>query len=97
MNQKVSWLVKQWGEGVAGLDNPNTDDYLRIINNGNGNIIVNSDKELKNVRLYNISGGIVAEEAPNSSECTLNGVSGLYIITATSIDGQTYHKKVLIK
>lgn len=97
MNQKVSWLVKQWGEGVAGLDNPNTDDYLRIINNGNGNIIMNSDKELKNVRLYNISGGIVAEEAPNSSECTLNGVSGLYIITATSIDGQTYHKKVLIK
>ena len=58
--------------------------------------VVNFSKEMKSVRLFDISGKLV-KRASNVSQINVSDLNGLYIINGTDKNGNSIYKKVNIK
>ena len=93
-DNRIAWLVSQWGEGV-GIEHTENDSDI-ITSPANGLIVVASYSPISNLIVSDITGKIVANENNIGNEYQLNCNSGIYIVKVTT-NGNYITKKVVVK
>lgn len=98
LNNRIAWLVQQWGEGINGIDSTQEDNSISIFSFINRNITITAPDLIKSVEIYDISGKLIIHESPHSHEwiTPYDLQQGIYIIIAkTTTD--SIHSKINIR
>lgn len=98
LNNRIAWLVQQWGEGINGIDSVQEDNSISIFSFINRNITITAPDLIKSVEIYDISGKLIIHESPHSHEwiTPYDLQQGIYIIIAkTTTD--SIHSKINIR
>ena len=89
-DNRIAWLVNQWGEGV-GVENLEHNNIV-ITSPANGLITIASDSPITGIIVSDISGKIVTSIANPGNEYQINCNSGIYIVNATTQSTSTTQK-----
>ena len=96
LTSRINWLVKQWGEGVVTVDSPKNDaEGVRVIA-ADGWVTVTGNNSIKEVIIYDISGGRVAHVQANDTEVKVPCHKGVYIVAAAT-QHELHRKKIVVK
>lgn len=96
LTNRVEWLVNQWGEGEAGINEAITTSDISIYSFSAGNITVSSDQTISGIIVSDIIGKTVLKTTPNSNICNIKLDKGVYIISAKT-DSACKQSKIIIK
>ena len=90
-DNRIAWLVKQWGEGV-GIENIENDSDIIITAPANGLITIASDSPITSIIVSDISGKVITCITNPGNEYQVNCNSGIYIVKATTQSTSTTQK-----
>ncbi len=96
LTSRISWLVKQWGEGVVGLEDAIANNVAVSVTACHGGVRVMGTEALKVVNIYDMSGRVVATANPNSEDVTVICNNGLYVVEVIT-DSDIYRHKVVVR
>ncbi len=96
LTQRIAWLVEQWGEGVAEIDNTITASNDINIASSAGAVSVSASNAIDRVAVYDLAGKLVASVAPGAENCSVECTAGLYVVEVTVSD-VTERAKVIVK
>lgn len=91
LDNRVAWLVSQWGEG-AGVDEIEVTNNVIITSPSTGLIVVASECPITALLISDISGKTIVNENNPEAEKQINCNSGIYIVRATTANGITTRK-----
>ena len=94
-NNRIAWLVNQWGEGV-GIEEIETSSDIIITSPSNGLITIASHAPITGMIITDISGKVIANEGNIGNEYQHYCHPGIYIVKATT-DNNYATKKVVVK
>ena len=94
-NNRITWLVTQWGEGV-GVENIEMGTDIVITSPANGLITIASHSPITGIIITDISGKVIANEGNIGNEYQLYCHPGIYIVKA-STKTSTLTKKIAVK
>ena len=89
-DNRIAWLVNQWGEGV-GVENLEHNDIV-ITSPANGLITIASDSPITGIIVSDITGKVVTSITNPGNEYQINCNSGIYIVNATTQSTSTTQK-----
>lgn len=95
LDNRIAWLVSQWGEGV-GVEDIETDSDITITTPANGLIAIASHSPISAIIVSDISGKVIINERNIGTEAQINCPAGIYIVKATT-HSSTVAKKVVVK
>lgn len=96
MNDKIDWLVQQWGEGT-GVDKNVLDVPLKVVSLGGGVVSVSSSTAIASVALYDMAGRICFQDKTDGSMVRFVVPTGAYVLQVVSAQGAVRHAKVLVR
>lgn len=88
--------MKQWGEGVVGLEDAIANNAAVSVTACHGGVRVMGTEALKVVNIYDMSGRVVATANPNSEDVTVLCNNGLYVVEVIT-DSDIYRHKVVVR
>lgn len=94
LDNRVAWLVSQWGEG-AGVDEIETRNDIAITSPSHGLIVVACNSPITSLLISDISGKTIVNENNPEAEKQINCNSGIYIVKATTANGILTRKIVV--
>lgn len=95
LDNRIAWLVSQWGEGV-GVEDIETDSDIAITTPADGLITIASLSPISSILVSDISGKVIINERNIGTETQINCPAGIYIVKATT-HSSTVAKKVVVK
>ena len=95
LDNRIAWLVSQWGEGV-GVEDIETDSDIAITTPADGLITIASLSPISSILVSDISGKVIANEGNIGNEYQHYCHPGIYIVKATT-DNNYATKKVVVK
>ena len=95
LDNRIAWLVSQWGEGV-GVEDIETDSDIAITTPADGLITIASLSPISSILVSDISGKVIINERDIGTETQINCPAGIYIVKATT-HSSTVAKKVVVK
>lgn len=96
LTSRINWLVKQWGEGVSGLNIEQEVCDINITSTKAGYIGIYSTPRIDCVTTYDFTGRLVTKEKPLSHEYEIACNKGLYIVVVNTTQG-VYRQKLVVK
>lgn len=96
LTSRINWLVKQWGEGVSGLNIEQEVCDINITSTKAGYIGIYSTPRIDCVTIYDFTGRLVTKEKPLSHEYEIACNKGLYIVVVNTTQG-VYRQKLVVK
>lgn len=87
LDDRINWLVSQWGEGINDIDDITNSDII-ITTSGNGEISVYADSPILSIKIYNLSGIAISNDNPHVNNYSIDCPAGIYIVhvkTASAI------------
>ena len=94
-DNRITWLVKQWGEGEAGID-AIAEDNVIITSPSDNLITIATQQYISSLFVTDLSGNIIYNASNISNGCQINCNSGLYIVTVKT-DTSVVNKKIIVK
>lgn len=95
LTERVAWLVKQWGEGISEIDNITTPDAIKVVV-VNGGINISATETIDQVTVSDLAGKTITSVAPNTTDCTIDCIAGIYIVEVRS-GASISHTKIVVK
>ncbi|MBR3830609.1 MAG: CotH kinase family protein [Muribaculaceae bacterium] len=95
LDNRIAWLVSQWGEGV-GVEDIETDSDIAITTPANGLITIASHSPISSILVSDISGKVIAAESNQTHEYQIDCPSGIYIVKVTTLS-ISITRKVVVK
>ena len=95
LDNRIAWLVSQWGEGV-GVEDIETDSDIAITTPANGLITIASHSPISSILVSDISGKVIAAESNQTHEYQIDCPSGIYIVKVTTLSS-SITRKVVVK
>lgn len=95
LDNRIAWLVSQWGEGV-GVEDIETDSDIAITTPANGLITIASHSPISSILVSDISGKVIATESNQTHEYQIDCPSGIYIVKVTTLSS-SITRKVVVK
>lgn len=96
LTSRINWLVKQWGEGVSGMNEEYIACDINIHNNKAGYIEVSSSTQIEYVTIYDMMGRLVSKEKPQSHGCEIACNKGLHIVVVKTRQDEV-RQKIVVK
>ncbi len=78
LDDRVNWLVSQWGEGINNIDDI-TNSNIIIKTSGNGEISVYADSPILSIKIYNLSGIAISNNNPHVNNYSIDCPLCMYI------------------
>lgn len=94
-DNRIAWLVSQWGEGV-GIENIENNNDIAITSPSNGLITISCSSPINSIIVCDISGKVITQSSNPGNEYSINYNSGIYIIHVKTSTG-VVTKKIAIK
>lgn len=94
-DNRIAWLVSQWGEGV-GIENIENNNDIAITSPSNGLITISCSSPINSIIVCDISGKVITQSSNPGNEYSINCNSGIYIIHVKTSTG-VVTKKIAIK
>lgn len=79
LDDRVNWLVSQWGEGINNIYDISNNDII-ITTSGNGEITVFADSPILSIKIYNLSGIAISNDNPHVNSYSIDCPAGIYIV-----------------
>lgn len=97
LNNRINWLVQQWGEGINGIDSFEHVNSISIFTFIKNNITVTAHSDITSVEIYNFSGKLILQENPYSCEwMTQQDLNpGIYIVKAKTLTDSKQTKIII--
>lgn len=95
LSNRIDWLVNQWGEGEAGINETFSTSSISIYSFSAGNITVTSDKTILDIVVCDIAGKTIFKTSPSSNACDINLSKGAYIISAKTCSEHKQSKIII--
>lgn len=96
LTARIDWLVEQWGEGVAAIDEIEADTDGVIVNATATGVSVAAESDIAQIRLYDLTGKMVAESCPEATTGTIDCAKGVYIVEVATASAVS-HSKVAVR
>lgn len=96
LTARIDWLVEQWGEGVAAIDEIEAENAGVTVNATATGVSVAAESDIAQIRLYDLTGKIVAESRPEATTGTIDCAKGVYIVEVATASAVS-HSKVAVR
>lgn len=96
LTARIDWLVEQWGEGVAAIDEIEADTDGVIVSVTATGVSVSAASDIAHIRLYDLTGKMVAESCPEATTGTIDCEGGVYIVEVATASAVS-HSKVAVR
>lgn len=96
LTARIDWLVEQWGEGVAAIDEIEAENAGVTVNATATGVSVAAESDIAHIRLYDLTGKMVAESRPKATTGTIDCAKGVYIVEVATTSAVS-HSKVAVR
>lgn len=97
LDNRINWLVQQWGEGINGIHSIEHVNAISIFSFIKNNITVTAPSDITSVEIYDVSGKLILQESPCSCEwMTQQDLKpGIYIVRAKTLTDSKQAKIII--
>lgn len=96
LTARIDWLVEQWGEGEAAIDEIEADTDGVIVSVTATGVSVAAESDIAQIRLYDLTGKMVAESRPEATTGSIDCAKGVYIVEVATASAVS-HSKVAVR
>lgn len=97
LTERVNWLIQQWGEGVTAVQSIADNSTININSASAGRISITSDRSIRRVSVYDLTGRLISASAVNASSYNIDVAKGIYIVDAVLSNNSHKRVKIIVR